>query len=129
GQRRPPGRLLTGAGAMGRVHYGDTAHEAYRVDDRTRAHGELAISSPLRFGGAFALTLESDHVAAGRGPHIRRLHAASPMQFRYQGDRRQIPINPRWVAGLSAIAASDQGLRIVPEPPAVAPDARAPLYG
>ena len=107
--------------------YGDTAHEAYSVDDRTLAHIELAISSQLRLGGAFAFTLEREHVPAGRGRHVLWLHPAIPMQFRYQGDRRQISINPKWVAGLAAVAATDHGLRIVPEPAHT--DTRTPIYG
>lgn len=114
---------------MGRFMYGDTAHEAFTVDDRTLAHLELAISAQLRLGGAFPLTLEGEQVPAGRGRHVLWLHPAIPLQFRYQIDRRQIQINPRWVAAMTAVAGSEHGLRIVPEPTHVEPKEREPIYG
>lgn len=114
---------------MGRFIYGDTAHESYSIDDRTLAHLEFAISAQLRLGGAFALTMDGEHIPAGRGRHVLWLHPAIPMQFSYLSDRRRISINPRWVAAMTAAAGSEQGLRIVPEPAPTEPKEREPLYG
>jgi len=112
---------------MGRFLYGDMTGEVYRIDDRTLAHLELAIGAQLRLGGAFAFTLESEHVPSGRGRHVLWVHPAIAMQFRYGGDRRTIAINPAWVAGLAASAGGEQGMRIVPEP--VAGARAAAIYG
>ena len=112
---------------MGRFMYGDTTGEVYRLDDRVLAHVELAIGGQLRLGGAFPLTLEGEHVPAGRGRHVLWLHPAIAMQFRYTGDRRAIAINPAWVAGLSATAGAEHGMRIVPEP--VATSRQPAIYG
>ncbi|HWL59987.1 MAG TPA: ATP-dependent DNA ligase [Microbacteriaceae bacterium] len=112
---------------MGRFIYGDTVNEAYRVDDRTLVHIEIAIGAQLRKGGAFAFTLDGEVVPAGRGRHVLWVHPAIPMQFRYQSERSGIRINPSWVADLAATAGSELGLRIIPEPSHT--EARTPLYG
>ena len=86
------------------------------------------MSAQLRLGNSFPFTLEGDHVPAGRGRHVLWVHPAIPIQFRYQVDRRTIAINPHWVAGMATSAAGEQGLRILPEPPAS--EAKpGPLYG
>lgn len=107
--------------------YGDTQYESYLVDDRTLAHLELAIASELRLGRSFALVLQGDQVPSGRGWHALWLHPAIPIQFKYQHDRRDMAINPRWVAAMAAGAAGEQGVRIVPEPDP--PGLGAPLHG
>lgn len=113
---------------MGRFMYGDMPSDSYRMDDRTLAHVELAISAQLRLGNAFPFTLDGEHVPAGRGRHVLWLHPSIPIQFRYQADRRAIRINPRWVSSMSMSAGGDYGLRITAEPPPTE-TTPAPLYG
>jgi len=121
---------------MGRLIYADSQTDAYRLDDRLLAHLEVAIGAKLRLGDAFALTIDSDHVPAGIGYHVLWMHPAISLQFRYDGDRQAIPMNAAWVADLVAVASTEGGLRLLPEPNPSgnrggrdAPTSPRPIYG
>ena len=101
---------------MGRLIYADSPNDAYRLEDRLLAHLELAIGAKLRLGDAFAFTIDREHVPAGIGYHVLWMHPSISLQFRYEGDRQQIPLNSAWVADLVAIASTEGGLRLIPEP-------------
>ena len=100
---------------MGRLIYAGSPNDSYRLDDRLLAHLELAIAAKFRLGDSFAFTLEGDQVPAGSGYHVLWMHPSISLQFRYDGERRTIAINPTWVGDLVAAASSDAGMRIVPE--------------
>lgn len=120
---------------MGRMIYADSPNDTYRLDDRLLIHLELAIGAKFRLGDAFAFTIDSDHVPAGSGYHVLWMHPSIPLQFRYEGERRTIQVNPAWISELVSAASSDAGLRIVPEPAHAvgggreAPVQPRPLYG
>lgn len=121
---------------MGRLTYAGSPSDTYRLDDRSLAHLELAIAAKFRLGDSFAFTLEGDQVPAGKGYHVLWMHPAIEIQFRYDGDRQAIPLNPAWVGDLVSAASTDAGLRIVPEPSGPSAGAvpgpqggRPPIYG
>lgn len=118
---------------MGRLIYAGSPSDSYRLDDRVLAHLELAIGAKFRLGDSFAFTLEGDQVPAGSGYHVLWMHPSISLQFRYDVERRTIPINPAWVAELVAAASAEFGLRIVPEPPGPGgmppKPAPKPIYG
>jgi len=102
---------------MGRFIYENTVGESFPVEDRVLAHLELAIAAKFRRGESFALTLTGNELPAGQGQRAFWMHPSVPLQFKYDADRRSIPLNPAWIAEMVATAFSDFGMRIVPEPP------------
>ena len=111
---------------MGRFIYAGSPNDSYRLDDRVLAHLELAIGAKFRLGHSFAFTLEGDDLRAGVGYHMLWMHPSISLQFRYDGDRAAIAVNPGWVGALIGSASSEGGLRLVPEPAGpVMPSARA----
>ncbi|MBO9627712.1 MAG: ATP-dependent DNA ligase [Microbacterium sp.] len=113
---------------MGRLIYAGSPSDSYRVDDRLLLHLELAIAAKFRLGDSFAFTIDGDH-APGSGYHVLWMHPSISLQFRYDGDRRALAVNPSWVSALVSSASTDGGLRIVPEPGSAPAAAPRPIYG
>lgn len=101
---------------MGRLVYAGAPNDAYRLDDRLLAHLELAIGTKFRLGDSFAFTIDGDAVPSGTGYRVLWMHPSIALQFRYDGDRSLIALNPAWVSLLVASASSEAGLRILAEP-------------
>ncbi|HWL02570.1 MAG TPA: ATP-dependent DNA ligase [Microbacteriaceae bacterium] len=112
---------------MGRLIYAGSPSDTYRIDDRVLAHLELAIGVKFRLGGSFAFTLDGDDVPSGTGYRVLWMHPSISLQFRYEGDRAALAVNPAWVGQLVASASTEGGLRIVPEPEG--PNLPAPSSG
>lgn len=112
---------------MGRFVYPSAGGETYPIDDRTLAHLELVIGTKFRHGEAFGFTLLGRELPAGSGIHMFWMSPAIAVEFRYDGERRSIPINSVWIEKLVESTFTDVGLRILPEPSPAA--ARQPLRG
>lgn len=97
---------------MGRFIYAGSPNDSYRLDDRVLAHLDFAIGAKFRLGDSFAFTLEGDDLRAGVGYHTLWMHPSISLQFRYDGDRAAIAVNPGWVGALIGSASSEGGLRV-----------------
>ncbi len=97
---------------MGRFVYDRDA--TVEMDDRTLAHLQVVIINKLRRQESFALTLRDDQ---------RTLSVwvcpQTAVQFVYSGNRHPT-LNREWIEELAVSANSMGGLRLVPEPSAVA---------
>lgn len=102
---------------MGRFIYESVGNDSHVIDDRVLAHLELAIGVKFRRGESFAFTLTASDLKSGQGQRVFWMHPSIPVQFHYDGDRRNVRVNPAWVERLVESAFTEVGLRILPEPP------------
>lgn len=98
---------------MGTLYYGD-GRRPIVLEDRTLAHVKTIIVSKLRRGEAFAMNWDKS-VSDGSGRHTIWLNPAIVIEFEFDGS---IPptLNRVWLELLADSAASNQGLRVIPEP-------------
>ncbi|MGX5681117.1 DUF7882 family protein [Schumannella luteola] len=99
---------------MGYLLYGRPAEEI-EIEDRILAHIKIVILAKLRRDESFALSFEHD-VADGSGRSTIWLHPSIPLQFNFLGSRQPL-INRAWLETLVVAANSNDGLRLLPEPP------------
>lgn len=99
---------------MGYLLYGRPAEEI-EIEDRTLAHLKIVILAKLRRDESFALSFEHD-AGEGSGRSTIWLHPSIPLQFNFLGSR-QPAINRAWLETLIISANSNDGLRLLPEPP------------
>ena len=99
---------------MGKLSY----DRALTVDfeDRTLAHLQIIIGVKLRRGESFYFSWKDDQ-QIGDGRTSIWLHPTMPLVYKYYGSRNPL-INPAWIHALELTANTNQGLMIVPEPPA-----------
>lgn len=99
---------------MGTLTYDSTTKVDF--DDRDLAHLRLVIGMKLRRNEAFYLSWRDD-LSIGDGSTTIWLHPSIPIRFKFHGSR-EVSINQRWIEELMALANSNAGLRLTPEPPA-----------
>jgi hypothetical protein len=97
---------------MGRFVYDRDA--TVEMDDRTLAHLQVVVINKLRRQESFALTLRDEQRTLSVW-----LCPQTAIQFVYSGNRRPA-LNREWIEELAVSANSMGGLRLLPEPLAVA---------
>ncbi len=92
------------------------SNQRIEIEDRTLAHVRSVILAKLRRGEPFGFSWERP-LEQGSGRGAIWISTDTPLVFEFF-DRRDIPLNPRWLAELTASANSVGGLVLVPEPEA-----------
>ncbi len=105
---------------MGYLLYGRLPEEV-EIEDRTLAHVKVVVLAKLRRGESFAFSFEHD-VSNGGGRSTIWMHPSIPLQFNFAGSR-QPALNRTWLEVLVNAANSVDGLRLLPEPTDVSPQA------
>jgi hypothetical protein len=97
---------------MGKLSYDSSL--VVDFDDRVLAHLQIVISAKLRRRESFMFSWRDD-AAVGDGRTAIWLDPSATLVFKYLGGRQPV-INRRWIEALSAVANSNTGLHLVPEP-------------
>lgn len=100
---------------MGKLLYGSPP-EVIEFDDRTLAHLDIVIIAKLRRDEKFTLTWERQEDDCR---NTIWLHPAIPLVFKFDSRERQ-ELNKAWLEDLMNTANTGAGLRVVPEPAAMA---------
>lgn len=99
---------------MGALLYGSPPSEI-PMDDRLLAHLKLVIVNKMRRNEPFLLSWDVPS-SEGSGRKSVWLHPSIPLQFVFQGSR--VPaLNPAWIDLMMRASMSNDGLRLMPEPP------------
>lgn len=101
---------------MGRLLYGSEAY-AIEIDDRVLAHLQTVIINKLRRGERFVLTLGPEESASHRVETIW-LHGGMALRFEIAANAAR-DLNRQWLRAMARSAATQNGLRLVDEPPAL----------
>jgi hypothetical protein len=96
---------------MGYLTYGGS--QEYEFDDRTLAHLKVAITMKLRRQESFLFSW-SNPADRGGGRTSIWLNPSIPLTFRFSGSRPP-QLNKEWLAALSELANTAQGLTLVSE--------------
>jgi hypothetical protein len=97
---------------MGKFIYNNTI----RVDfeDRLLSHLQVVITTKLRRGESFTFAWKDD-ASMGNGRTMVWIYPTASLVFKFYGGRKP-SLNAAWLEVLSAVANSNAGLYIVPEP-------------
>ena len=99
---------------MGTLLYGSPPSEI-PMDDRLLAHLKVVIVNKLRRSEPFLLSWEISP-DEGSGRRSVWMHESIPLQFRFVGGRAP-SLNNTWIEQMMLASMSNEGLRIMPEPP------------
>lgn len=99
---------------MGTLLYGSPPSEI-PMDDRLLAHLKVVIVNKLRRSEPFLLSWEVS-ASDGSGRRSVWMHESIPLQFRFSGSRAPA-LNHTWIEQMMLASMSNEGLRIMPEPP------------
>ncbi len=83
-------------------------------DNRVLAHLQVVITTKLRRSEAFSFMWKDD-ASIGDGRTMVWVHANASLVFKFYGGRRPT-LNPAWLEALGAVANSNTGLYVIPEP-------------
>jgi hypothetical protein len=97
---------------MGKFIYNNTIKVDF--EDRLLSHLQVVITTKLRRGESFTFMWKDDS-SIGDGRTMVWLYPNASMVFKFYGGRKP-SLNPAWLEALSAVANSNSGLYIVPEP-------------
>ena len=96
---------------MGYLTYGGS--QEYEFEDRTLAHLKVAITIKLRRQESFLFSWNNPADRGGGRTSIW-LNPSIPLTFRFVGSRPP-QLNKEWLAALSDLANTAQGLTLIPE--------------
>lgn len=98
----------------GTILYGSPPHEI-RMENRMLAHLKIVIVGKLRRNEPFLLTWDRS-AGEGSGRTSVWMHPSIPLQFLFV-ESRPPNLNPEWLELMAQAAQSNDGLRLMPEPP------------
>jgi len=106
---------------MGSLIYG--VAPAITIEDRVLRHLQAVIVQKLRRGESFSFNWDDEH-GVGKDEEKGAAHGSvwispgSQLYFRFDGPRKDVPLNRLWLEQLMQTTYSADGLSAVPEPSA-----------